>query len=83
MPSGCESVCLEPRPGTFPIRANYLDVGSRRPLGVGAGSLALLIALPPDERARVMATNAGRLASFGNSTQSRLEHAMAISAEAG
>ncbi|WP_454727469.1 MULTISPECIES: IclR family transcriptional regulator [Cupriavidus] len=49
VPSGCESVCLELRPGTFPIRANYLDVGSRRPLGVGAGSLALLAALPDAE----------------------------------
>ncbi|MGT2453115.1 IclR family transcriptional regulator [Cupriavidus basilensis] len=49
VPSGWESVCLELRPGTFPIRANYLDVGSRRPLGVGAGSLALLAALPDAE----------------------------------
>lgn len=49
VPSGWESVCLELRLGTFPIRANYLDVGSRRPLGVGAGSLALLAALPDDE----------------------------------
>lgn len=49
VPSGWESVCLELRLGTFPIRANYLDIGSRRPLGVGAGSLALLAALPDDE----------------------------------
>ena len=35
-----------PRPSRsapFPIRANYLDIGSRRPLGIGAGSLALLV----------------------------------------
>ncbi|MBY4897025.1 IclR family transcriptional regulator [Cupriavidus sp. AU9028] len=49
VPSGWESVCAELRFGNFPIRANYLDVGSRRPLGVGAGSLALLAALPDDE----------------------------------
>jgi DNA-binding IclR family transcriptional regulator len=49
VPSGHESVCTEMRPGTFPIRANYLNVGSRRPLGVGAGSLALLAALPDAE----------------------------------
>lgn len=49
VPSGQESVCIEMRPGTFPIRANYLNVGSRRPLGVGAGSLALLAALPDAE----------------------------------
>ena len=34
VPSGWESVCLELRLGSFPIRANYLDIGSRRPLGV-------------------------------------------------
>ncbi|MGY8524320.1 IclR family transcriptional regulator [Paracidovorax citrulli] len=49
VPSGSESVCAELRLGSFPIRANYLDIGSRRPLGVGAGSLALLAALPDDE----------------------------------
>jgi DNA-binding IclR family transcriptional regulator len=49
VPSGWESVCIELRLGSFPIRANYLDIGSRRPLGVGAGSLALLAALPDPE----------------------------------
>lgn len=47
--SGVESVCVDREFGDFPIRANYLDVGSRRPLGVGGGSLALLAWLPDDE----------------------------------
>lgn len=47
---GIESVCVDREFGSFPIRANYLDVGSRRPLGAGAGSLALLAWLPADER---------------------------------
>lgn len=55
VPSGQESVCIEMRPGTFPIRANYLNVGSRRPLGVGAGSLALLAALPDAEMEATLA----------------------------
>lgn len=46
---GLESVCVDREFGNFPIRANYLDLGSRRPLGVGAGSLALLAWLPDDE----------------------------------
>lgn len=45
LPMGWESVCLDLCFGDYPIRANYLQVGSRRPLGVGAGSLALLSAL--------------------------------------
>jgi DNA-binding IclR family transcriptional regulator len=46
---GVEAVCVDREFGSYPIRANYLDVGSRRPLGVGAGSLALLAWLPAAE----------------------------------
>ena len=51
---GLESVCVDREFGNFPIRANYLDLGSRRPLGAGAGSLALLAWLPDDEVATVL-----------------------------
>lgn len=47
--SGVESVCIDREFGDYPIRANYLDIGSRRPLGVGGGSMALLAWLPDDE----------------------------------
>ncbi len=46
---GLESVCVDREFGSFPIRANYLELGSRRPLGAGAGSLAVLAWLPDDE----------------------------------
>lgn len=46
---GLESVCIDREFGNFPIRANYLEVGSRRPLGAGGGSLALLAWLPDAE----------------------------------
>lgn len=46
---GLESVCIDREFGAFPIRANYLDIGSRRPLGEGAGSLAILAWLPDVE----------------------------------
>jgi DNA-binding IclR family transcriptional regulator len=39
---GRESICLDRRVGSFPIKTLTLNVGDRRPLGVGAGSLALL-----------------------------------------
>jgi DNA-binding IclR family transcriptional regulator len=52
--SGVESVCVDREFGSYPIRANYLDIGSRRPLGVGGGSLALLAWLPEDERRAVL-----------------------------
>lgn len=47
--SGVESVCIDREFGDYPIRANYLDVGSRRPLGVGGGSMALLAWLHDEE----------------------------------
>ncbi|MHC8943540.1 IclR family transcriptional regulator [Advenella incenata] len=45
IPSNWESVCVDTCLGDYPIRAHYLEIGSRRPLGVGAGSLVLLAAL--------------------------------------
>ena len=44
-----ESVCIGRQEGDFPIKTLTLDVGARRPLGVGAGSLALLAFLPDDQ----------------------------------
>ena len=49
LPSGLETVCADLQFGAFAIRATYLDVGSRRPLGVGAGSLAILAWMSDDE----------------------------------
>ena len=34
---GDEIVCLDAREGSFPIKALTLNVGDRRPLGIGAG----------------------------------------------
>jgi len=43
------SVCLHREEGTFPVRTHALQTGYQHPLGVGAGSLAILAALPdPD-----------------------------------
>ncbi len=55
--SGCEAVCIDREFGSFPIRANYLDLGMRRPLGVGAGSMALLAWLPDEEIDTVLQLN--------------------------
>jgi len=62
--SGVEAVCLDREAGSFPIRANYLDIGSRRPLGVGAGSLALLAWLPDRETDAILGVLANRLADY-------------------
>jgi DNA-binding IclR family transcriptional regulator len=55
MRSGWEAVCLDMVEGPSPIRVVTLRAGSRRPLGLGAGGLAILAALPDPEREDVLA----------------------------
>ena len=46
---GFDVTCIDRVEGSYPIRTLEIHVGDRRPLGVGAASLALLAALPDDE----------------------------------
>src|SRR5262249_47985137 len=61
---GFESVCVERKSGTYPIKTFVVDVGTRRPLGVGAGSLAILATLPPEEAELAIRANGGSIASY-------------------
>ncbi len=60
-----EAVCLARREGSFPIKTLTLKAGDRRPLGVGAGSLALLAFLPDEERELLVAAQTGKRMQFG------------------
>ncbi len=51
---GDEALCLDRATGAYPIRTLTLDIGDRRPLGVGAGALALLASLPEREADRMI-----------------------------
>lgn len=62
--SGFEAVCMHRREGSFPIRTLILDVGSRRPLGVGAGGLALLSAMDDVERSAIIERVTPMLAGY-------------------
>ncbi|MEY8830151.1 IclR family transcriptional regulator [Sedimentitalea sp. XS_ASV28] len=61
---GDQAVCADRRTGSYPIRSLTLSVGDRRPLGVGAGSLALLASEPDDEIDRVLAISAPERRNF-------------------
>ncbi len=52
--SGSEAVCLDRLSGPSPIRVVSLRIGSRRPLGLGSGGLAILTGLAEDERENVL-----------------------------
>jgi DNA-binding IclR family transcriptional regulator len=57
MRRGNYSVCLHREEGSYPVRTHALQVGDQHPLGIGAGSLAMLAALDDDEVERVIAAN--------------------------
>jgi DNA-binding IclR family transcriptional regulator len=63
--SGADALCLDRREGGFEIQAMPVEVGNRRPLGVGSGALAVLASLPSEEVDAVLARNAGRYRRFG------------------
>lgn len=81
--SGFDAVCMHRREGTFPVRALVLEVGSRRPLGVGAGGLAVLAAIGDDERAEILARVAPNLAAFGKLSLESLKLACERTRETG
>jgi DNA-binding IclR family transcriptional regulator len=59
---GLQAVCVDRQVGDFPIKTLTLEIGDRRPLGVGSGSLALLAALPDAEIAEIIKANRAVLA---------------------
>jgi len=56
--SGNDALCIDRVEGKFPIRTVPIDVGVRRPLGIGAGSLALIAFLPDDQFETLFSANA-------------------------
>lgn len=51
------ALCVHREEGSYPIRSHVLQRGMEHPLGVGAGSLAMLAALDDAEIDRIMAEN--------------------------
>lgn len=74
---GVESICTHRVLGDYPIKALTLDVGIRRPMGVGAGGLAILSGLPDTEVEQVIEANGARYAKFGAFQPGFLEQAVA------
>ena len=58
--SGLDALCLMRIDGPGRVRTLVMDAGTRRPLGIGAGSLALLTRMPLEEAERLVRANAER-----------------------
>src|SRR5262245_22532653 len=62
--AGSEAVCLLCVQGLTAIRAMPMDVGQRLPLGIGAGSLAILATLDDEEIRHILSAHGSRLDLF-------------------
>lgn len=65
IPEGAAAICVARTTGSYPIRTLTLNIGDRRPMGVGAGALALFCAMSDEKRAAILTANQGWMAEFG------------------
>ncbi|HVL58009.1 MAG TPA: IclR family transcriptional regulator [Burkholderiaceae bacterium] len=63
--SGLDSVCVDRRVGSYPLQVLALEIGARRPLGIGVSGVAMLSSLPEAAAAAVVESNAARFATHG------------------
>lgn len=63
--SGHDVLCIDRQEGAFPIKTLIFEIGNRRPLGIGAGGIALLMNLPDEELTNIVSANTSRLRAFG------------------
>jgi DNA-binding IclR family transcriptional regulator len=82
-PSGTEAVCTAREEGSYPIKALPLHVGIRRPLGVGAGGLAMLAAMAPERSREIIRANVARYPAFEGIDAAWLEAAIVLARDEG
>ena len=74
--SGGDAVCLDRYEGPSPIRVLTLNVGSRRPMGFGAGGLAMLAFMPAEEREELIVSLASKAPADGYLSEADLRAAV-------
>lgn len=74
---GNDSVCVSRVQGHYPIQTPVVTVGSRQPLGVNAGGLAILLALAPAEVDKVVQAIRPRIGAYGELDERDLMDAVA------
>jgi DNA-binding IclR family transcriptional regulator len=81
--SGFESVCIARHEGRAALKAYTVDVGSRRPLCLSAGGVAILVRLPRAEQAAIEAQNLQAIAGRDDARQEALRRMVRRSRRAG
>ena len=67
--AGWDSVAIARKVGSYPIKVLAIDVGVRRPLGVGVAGVMLLAALSEEKADQICNVNAERLRPDGSSME--------------
>lgn len=60
--SGTEAICVDRMTGDYPINSRMMEIGTRRPLAIGAGSMALLAWAPTSEHDAIIEITLSRAA---------------------
>jgi len=75
--AGMEAICADRREGSYPVKTFVVDVGTRRPLGIGAGGMAILASLKDEEIDAAMRANAPHIARFPGISEAGMREAVA------
>lgn len=81
--SGFDSVCIARHDGHAALKAYTVDVGTRRPLCLSAGGVAMLVRLPRSEQARIEANNLQAIAGRDAARQDAMRRMVRRSRRAG
>lgn len=81
--NGLDVVCIEHISGNYPIRASTMTVGTRRPMGIGASSIAMLAKMPAKQANRIISANHERYREFGNLTDEKIKRLVQDAGERG
>ena len=81
--AGAEAICVDRQTGDFPIQSNYLFLGTRRPLGIGAGATAILATLPEREIESLLLLLQPQLSRFPRLTLNLVRQQVAQTRRAG
>jgi DNA-binding IclR family transcriptional regulator len=81
--SGDEAVCVDLIEAPGPVRVVTLEPGSRRPLGLGAGGLAILAALPMTEGDEVLRVVGEAISREWQLSEEFMRRSLALARETG
>jgi DNA-binding IclR family transcriptional regulator len=81
--SGFDSVCIARHDGHPALKAYTVDVGTRRPLCLSAGGVAMLVRLPRSEQARIEINNLEAIAGRDAARQHAMRRMVRRSRRAG